>query len=232
MCTPTPSTPAAWRPSSITRSRLRGSTGAPSSVVNTSPLSVHWLPARSFSAAWAALCFRSIATTAGDSGIVRRDRSVFGSVDHQSRSTRARVAAHLQRCRRRGPRPVPRQRQALALTQPGGGDEHQRGVVARRLCGLQHRRHVAGVQVPGLGRCNTWTRHQDRGIARQQSVAHRAVEPSPQHGVGLPDGRVGERRSGRLAGASPAPAPQRRTAAACLAGSRRMAPARGAKGAG
>ena len=62
-------------------------------MVNTSPQSCHWPPALSFSAAWAALCLFSIATTAPDSGIVRRARSVFGSVIVSLPFTRAMVAA-------------------------------------------------------------------------------------------------------------------------------------------
>jgi len=59
--------------------RFRGSTGAPISVVNARPLSVYRLPARSRSAVCAVLRFRSIATTAGDSGTVRCARGVLGS---------------------------------------------------------------------------------------------------------------------------------------------------------
>ena len=45
VCTPIPSTPAFAAAISTARSRLRGSTGPPNSVVNTRPPSVHWSPA-------------------------------------------------------------------------------------------------------------------------------------------------------------------------------------------
>ena len=91
--TPTPLTFAARDATSMTRSKLRGSTGPPSSVVNTSPESCHWFAARSRSAAWPALCLRSIDTTAGLSGTVRRDRTVFRSVITNRPPTRLIVAA-------------------------------------------------------------------------------------------------------------------------------------------
>mgnify|MGYP003710125029 CR=1 FL=1 len=80
VCTPTPSTLAAFAATSITRSRLRGSTGPPSSVENTSPEFCHWFADRSRSAVWLVRCLRSIVTTAGLSGTVRRERAVLGSV--------------------------------------------------------------------------------------------------------------------------------------------------------
>jgi hypothetical protein len=76
-----PSTPAAFAAFAMTRSRLRGSTGLPNSLMNTNPLSTDLDPARNRSCFCAALCRRSIATTAGFSGTARRDRSVFGSLN-------------------------------------------------------------------------------------------------------------------------------------------------------
>jgi hypothetical protein len=68
VCTPTPSTFAARDATSITRSRFRGSTGPPSSVVKTSPEFCYWFADRNRSAVWTVRCRRSIATTAGFSG--------------------------------------------------------------------------------------------------------------------------------------------------------------------
>ena len=56
---PTPWIPAVLAAFSMVRSRLRGSIGVPSSVVNTRPESVHWFPARSLSCFCVVRCLRS-----------------------------------------------------------------------------------------------------------------------------------------------------------------------------
>jgi hypothetical protein len=73
--TPTSSMSAVLAADSTTRSKLRGSTGPPSSVVNTRRDSVQWSPARSSSSFWVVRCLRSIVTTAGASRTVRRESS-------------------------------------------------------------------------------------------------------------------------------------------------------------
>ena len=75
--------------------------------------------------------------------------------------------------------------------------------------------------------CHAWTRHQRRGIACHQPVAHRTIQTGPQHRVGRPDRRIGQRprpsalvlaliasTSASMSWASAGPAVSRRTAPA------------------
>jgi hypothetical protein len=143
------STPAAFAATSITRNRLRGSTGPPNSVVKTRPLSCHWLPARSFSADWPALCLRSIATTAGE-----RDRAT-GSLrlrlaGLESAVDAAEGLADLQptlvQVHDAG---VPNERQRLAAPKARCRYQSQSGVVARRLSRFQNCRNASCLSTLG-----------------------------------------------------------------------------------
>ena len=159
VCAPTPSTPAALAATSMTRRKLRGSTGPPNSVVNTSPR-VGPLVARA-----------------------EPFRLLFGAVLAQHRHDRGRYGYCASRTvglrltddqlvvdPRNGRRDldgsgvevdaIPPQRQRLTLAQPGRCDEHQHRVVAGRLSGPQHRGHVGIVQVSGLAPFDARTLHQ------------------------------------------------------------------------
>ena len=94
VCTPTSAMPALAAACSMVRRTLRGSTGVPNSVVNTSRCRSTGCR-RSRSAAWAARWDLSSATMAGDSGTVRRDRGDFGSAMSSRSPTRLSVAATL-----------------------------------------------------------------------------------------------------------------------------------------
>ncbi len=96
------------------------------SVQKTKPWSSHTLAALRRSSAWCVLCFCSMATTAGDNGTVRRERSVFGVDVTNLFPTRAMVAATLSvpalrsRCSQRNASASPRRSPVLAMRTSAG----------------------------------------------------------------------------------------------------------------
>src|ERR1700730_14655346 len=190
VCTPTPFIPAFFAAIWIVRSMLRGSTGVPNSVANTSPASLHW------SLAAFGMLLRAVLTQHGDQWGCERDGPTgavgLGFGDHQLATDLAKSPPD-----RENPNVEvdvgPVKRKHLTETHAGGCDQRERVAVPQSVGTEQELGHVdsAGVLCLLAGDARTFDGR--CGVLGQQAVTDRAVESGPQNGIHLANGRVGQR---------------------------------------